>query len=43
VISIFSIAMTNPLTVTYYANGTHDYAYVGIHVIGTLEKGEYEV
>jgi hypothetical protein len=41
--SNFSIEATNPLTVSYYADGAHDYANVVIRVNGTMRKGEYQV
>jgi hypothetical protein len=41
--SNFSIEATDLLTVSYYAEGAHNYANVVIRVNRTMEKGEYEV
>jgi hypothetical protein len=35
--------VTDPLTVTYYDGGTHDYADMVIRMNGTMKKGKYEV
>jgi hypothetical protein len=42
-IRTFSIKAEDPLTVSYYATGKHDYANVVIHVSGMMEYGEYKV
>jgi hypothetical protein len=42
-ISTFSIKLADSLTVSYYADGVHDYASVVIQVNRTMEYGEYEV
>jgi hypothetical protein len=39
----FSVKATNPLTITYYADGVHGYADVAIHLNITMNKGEYEM
>jgi hypothetical protein len=42
-ISTFSIKVADPLTISYYADGAHNYAKVVICVNRTVEYSEYEV
>jgi hypothetical protein len=42
-IRTFSIKVEDPLTISYYAKGKHDYTNVVFCVNGTIEYGEYKV
>jgi hypothetical protein len=42
-IRTYSIEAEDPFTISYYANGKHDYADVVIRVNRTMEYGEYKV
>jgi hypothetical protein len=42
-IRTFSIEVEDPLTVSYYATGKHDYANIVSHVNGTIEYIEYKI
>ncbi len=42
-IRIFSIEVEDPLTISYYATGKHNYADVVFRVNGRMECSEYEV
>ncbi len=42
-IRTYSIKAEDPFTISYYANGKHDYADIVIRVNRTMEYGEYEV
>jgi hypothetical protein len=39
----FSIKAENPFTISYYANGKHNYANVVFRVNRTREYGEYKI
>jgi hypothetical protein len=42
-IRTFSIEAEDPLTISYYATGKHNYANMVIRVNGTMEQSEYKV